>query len=382
MRMENLGIGIIGCGNISAAYLKLAPLFRGLEIRAVADLNMAAAQARGAEFGVAAQSVEDLLGNPLVDVVVNLTVPQAHFAVSRRILQAGKHVYSEKPLVLTLEQGVQLRDLAAAKGLFVGCAPDTFLGTRAQQARALIDAGALGVIASGSAAVLSHGPESWHPNPEFFYAPGAGPMMDMGPYYIASLINLLGPVRRVGALTSSAMPSRVIGSGPREGQEFAVKTPSTIRALLEFHSGAQVGFEASWDVWHHKRSHFELYGTEGTLYLPDPNFFGGSLEMTGRDGVLRPVAPWDHPFGVDNDLSDLGPVANYRTAGLADMVAAVLAVREARCSLARALHAVEVMTACLASGESGAFVTLTTSCTRPEALDPSAARGLMRERRL
>ena len=211
----------------------------------MADLNIAAAQARGAEYGVAAQSVEDLLANGAVEVVINLTIPEAHFAVSRSILQAGKHVYSEKPLVLTLAQGVELQGLAAAKGLSVGCAPDTFLGASAQQARALIDAGALGEIASGSAVVLGHGPESWHPSPEFFYAPGAGPMMDMGPYYIASLINLLGPVRRVAALTSSATPTRVIGSGPREGQEIAVKTPSTVRALLEFHSGAGITFEAS-----------------------------------------------------------------------------------------------------------------------------------------
>lgn len=376
--MADLGIGLIGCGNISATYLKFASLFKGLDIRSVADLNMDAAQARGAEFGVTAQSVADLLANGSVDVVINLTIPEAHFAVSRSILQAGKHVYSEKPLVLTLEQGAQLRDLAAAKRLALCCAPDTFLGGSAQQARALIDAGALGMITAGSVAVQDHGPEGWHPNPEFFYAPGAGPMMDMGPYYIAGLINLIGPVRRVGALTSSATPTRVIGSGAREGQEIAVKTPSNIRALLEFHSGATMGFDASWDVWSHRRSHFEVYGTEGTLYLPDPNFFGGALQMAGRDGVVRAVEPWAHPFGLHNDVSDLEPVANYRTAGLADMVAALLEGREARCSLERGLHAVEVMTACLKSGETGEFVTLTTSCTRPAALGPAAAQALLR----
>lgn len=374
----NLGIGIIGCGNISTAYLKLAPLFKGLEVRAVADLNMEAAQARAAEFGVAAQSVEDLLANKAVDVVINLTIPEAHYPVSRQVLRAGKHVYSEKPLVLTVEQGVELRDLAAGKGLSVGCAPDTFLGGSHQQARALIDEGKLGVITAGSAAIQGHGPESWHPNPEFFYLPGAGPIMDMGPYYIANLINLLGPVRRVGALTSSATLTRVIGSGARAGQEIPVKTPSNIRALLEFHSGATIGFDASWDVWSHKRNHFELYGTEGTLYVPDPNFFGGNLEMAGRDGVIEVVKPWDHPFGLANHESNRGPVANYRTAGLADMVASVLEGRDARCSLERTLHGVEVMTACLKSGETGQFVTLTTSCTRPEALNPAAARAMLR----
>lgn len=374
----NLGIGIIGCGNISSAYLKLTPLFKGLEVRTVADLNIETARARGAEFNVAAQTVDDLLANRDIDVVINLTIPEAHYPVSRQILRAGKHVYSEKPLVLTLEQGVELRDLAAAKGLSVGCAPDTFLGGSHQQARALIDEGKLGVISAGSAAIQGHGPESWHPNPEFFYLPGAGPIMDMGPYYIANLINLLGPVRRVGALTSSATPTRVIGSGERAGQEIPVKTPSNIRALLEFHSGATIGFDASWDVWSHKRTHFELYGTEGTLYVPDPNFFGGKLEMAGRDGVIAAVEPWDHPFGVANHQSHQGMVANYRTAGLADMVASVLEGRDARCSLERTLHGVDVMTACLKSGETGKFVTLTTTCTRPEALNPAAARAMLR----
>ena len=216
--MTKLGIGIIGCGNISTAYLKLAPLFKGLEVRAVADINMEAATARAAEFNVKAQSVDDLLANPALDIVINLTIPDAHYPITKRILEAGKHAYSEKPLVLTLEQGTTLRDLAKAKGLSVGCAPDTFLGGAHQQARAILDEGTIGEITTGNAAIQAHGPESWHPSPEFFYQPGAGPVMDMGPYYIATLINLLGPVKRVGALTSSAEPERTIGSGPRQGQ--------------------------------------------------------------------------------------------------------------------------------------------------------------------
>ena len=377
--MANLGIGIIGCGNISTSYLRLAPLFKGLEVRAVADMNMAAATARAAEFNTRAQSVDDLLANNDIDVVINLTIPDAHYAVTRRILEAGRHAYSEKPLVLTLEEGVALRDLAASKGLAVGCAPDTFLGGTHQQARALIDDGRLGTITTGNAAIQGHGPESWHPNPEFFYLPGAGPIMDMGPYYIANLINLLGPVRRVGALTSSASPTRTIGSGDRAGQEIPVKTPSNIQALLEFHSGATIAFSASWDVWSHKRNHFELYGTEGSLYVPDPNFFGGPLEIAGRDGVIEKIEPWDHPFGIINQKGHRGEdLANYRTAGMADMVLAVTEGRDARCSLERTLHGVDVMTAALKSGETGQFITLTTTCTRPAALGPDQARALLR----
>jgi predicted dehydrogenase len=377
--MGNLGLGIIGCGNISTSYLRLAPLFKGLEVRAVADVNMAAAEARAAEFGVRAQSVDDLLASADVDVVINLTIPDAHFAVTRAILQAGKHAYSEKPLVLSLEQGKELRDLAATKGLAVGCAPDTFLGGAHQQARAVLDEGRIGSITAGSAAVLNHGMEHWHPNPDFFFLPGAGPMLDLGPYYVANLINLLGPVRRVGALTSSASATRTISNGARNGQTVPVKTPTNIHALLEFRSGATVNLSTSWDVWHHKRNHFELYGTEGTLYVPDPNFFGGQVEIGQKDGALEVLPGWDHPFGVPNqEHPQRGPLANYRTAGLADMVQALLSGRDARCSLERALHGVDVMMACLTSGETGEFVTLTTTCTRPAALGIAEARALLR----
>lgn len=377
--MANLGLGIIGCGNISTSYLRLAPLFKGLEVRAVADMNMAAAEARAAEFGVKAQSVDDLLANKDVDVVINLTIPDAHYPVSKAILEAGKHAYSEKPLVLSLEQGKTLRDLAASKGLAVGCAPDTFLGGAHQQARAVLDEGRIGTITAGCAAVLNHGMEHWHPNPDFFFLPGAGPMLDLGPYYVANLINLLGPVRRVGALTSSASPTRTISNGTRTGETVPVKTPTNIHALLEFHSGATVNLSTSWDVWHHKRNHFELYGTEGTLYVPDPNFFGGQIEIGHKDGSLEALPGWDHPFGVPNqEHPQRGPLANYRTAGLADMVQALMAGRDARCSLERTLHGVDVMMACLTSGETGQFVTLTTTCTRPAALGIEEARALLR----
>jgi len=376
--MDTLGIGIIGCGNISAAYLRLAPLFKGLQVRAVADVNKGAAEARAAEFGVEAQSVDDLLSNRAVDVVINLTIPDAHFGVTKAILEAGKHAYSEKPLVLSLADGLALRDLAQAKGLSVGCAPDTFLGGAHQQARAMLDDGVVGTITAGSAGVLNHGMEAWHPNPDFFFLPGGGPMLDLGPYYIANLINLLGPVRRVGALTSSATPTRVIQSEPRRGEVIPVRTPTNIHALLEFATGTTVTLSTSWDVWSHKRAHMELYGTEGTLYLPDPNFFGGTVEIGGKDGVVTPVAAWDHPLGRPNqEHAKHGALANYRTAGLADMAQAILQGRDARCSLDRALHGVEVMTACLLSGETGQFVTLQTSCTRPAALGLDEAAALL-----
>jgi predicted dehydrogenase len=375
---RELGVGIIGCGNISTAYFTLAPLFKGIKVVACSDINMNAAELRAEEFGVKAQTVEELLANPEVDVVVNLTIPDAHYPVSKQILEAGKHVYSEKPLVLSLEQGEDLRRIAMEKGLSVGCAPDTFLGGSHQLARQYIDQGGIGRVTSGTCHVMSPGMEMWHPNPDFFFLPGGGPILDLGPYYIANLINLIGPVKRVGALTSMASETRTITSEPRNGETIPVKTPTNIHALLEFANGATITLSASWDVWCHRHANMELYGTEGSLFVPDPNFFGGVVEATGRNKEIKPLEVWDHPFGIDNQESQQGPRANYRTAGLADMALAILEGRDARCSLDRVLHGVDVMTAILKSGETGEFITLSTTCTQPAALGVEEARALLK----
>ncbi|NSZ16865.1 Gfo/Idh/MocA family protein [Agrobacterium vitis] len=375
---RELNVGIIGCGNISSAYFTLAPLFKGITVVACADINMNAAELRAEEFGVKAQTVDELLANPAVDVVVNLTIPAVHYAVSKQILEAGKHVYSEKPLVLSLEEGESLRRIAKDKGLSVGCAPDTFLGGAHQLARKHIDEGGIGRVTSGTCHVMSPGMEMWHPNPDFFFLPGGGPILDLGPYYIANLINLIGPVKRVGALTSMASDTRTITSEPRNGEVIPVKTPTNIHALLEFVNGATITLSASWDVWCHRHANMELYGTEGSLFVPDPNFFGGVVEATGRNKEVKPLEEWDHPFGINNQESAQGPRANYRTAGLADMALAIIEGRDARCSLDRVLHGVDVMTAILKSGETGEFVSLSTTCTQPAALGVEEARALLR----
>ncbi|MFC7704306.1 Gfo/Idh/MocA family protein [Plastorhodobacter daqingensis] len=377
VRPATLGLGIIGCGNISVTYLSLAPLFRGIEMRACADLDLSAAQARAAEYGIVAQSVEDLLGNPDIDIIVNLTIPDAHFAVSRAALEAGKHVYSEKPLVLSLQEGLELRALAEARGLRVGCAPDTFLGGAHQYARHLIEEGRLGQVIAGGAAVMSHGMEHWHPNPAFFFQPGGGPILDLGPYYLSNLVNLIGPVRRVAALTSMGSPTRTVTSEPRRGEKITVRTPTNIHALLEFCNGATFTLSASWDVWAHRRVNTELFGAEGSLFLPDPNFFGGLVEFAGTDGEIVPEPAWDHPFGIPNQEHARGAMANYRGAGLADMAVALIEGRPHRCSLDLALHGIEVMMAILASGEEGRFVEMTTTCTQPAPLGPDEARALL-----
>lgn len=372
--MSKLGVGIIGCGNISTAYLRLAPLFRDIEMRGVADLNPDAAQARGAEFDVPVYDIDGLLAAGNIDIVVNLTVPAAHYTVTTAILEAGKHAYSEKPLVLTLDEGEALRALARSTGLRVGSAPDTFLGGAHQQAREMIDDGKLGEIVAGTAHVMSHGMEHWHPNPDFFFQPGGGPVLDIGPYYVANLVQLIGPARRVAALASSATPTRTITSELRHGETIDVETPTNIHALIEFENGATITLSTSWDVWAHRHAPMELYGTEGSLFVPDPNFFGGTVEFAGRDGLIAPVSSWEHPFGVANQNDGH---ANYRTAGLADMAQAIRHGRAHRCSLDLAVHAVDIMTSILKSGETGSFVELSTTCTRPEALAPDAAQGLL-----
>jgi len=377
---KTYGVGIMGAGNISAAYLRLAPLFKGLEVRAVADILPEAAKKRSAEFGVAAQTPDELLKNSEIDVIVNLTIPATHYRVSMDAISAGKHAYSEKPFVLTLEEGMALKKAADERHLRVGSAPDTFLGGAHQQVRNLIDSGKLGRITSGTTHVMSRGMEHWHPNPDFFFQVGAGPILDIGPYYVTDLIQLLGPVKRVTAFTGMARTERIVtAEGPFKGTSIKVGTPTTIHGVLEFHSGAIVTIGASWDVASHGHHNIELYGTEGTVYVPDPNFFGGDITITDIAGAKTKVEPWDHPFGkVNQDPGGTNPRANYRTAGLADMMAAIEAGRSARCGLDVALHAVDVMTSLLKAGESGQVLTLATTCERPAALGPDEARALLK----
>jgi predicted dehydrogenase len=378
---KTYGVGIMGAGNISSAYLRLAPLFRNLEVRAIADILPAAAQRQAEAYNVKAQTPDELLKNSEIDVVVNLTIPGTHFSVSRDIITAGKHCYSEKPFVLDVEDGKVLKTLAEERNLKVGSAPDTFLGGAHQQERAVIDSGKVGKIASGTMHVLSRGMEHWHPNPDFFFQPGGGPILDLGPYYITDLISLVGPIKRVTAFTGMARTEREVTTpdSPVKGSFIKVGTPTTIHSILEFHNGAIITLGASWDVASHGHHNIELYGTEGSVYVPDPNFFNGDVTVTDREGAKEKLTPWDHPFGKANqELDQPNPRANYRNAGLADMMDSIETGKPARCSIDVALHAIDVMTSILKAGETGQVVTLTTTCERPAALGPDDARALLR----
>ena len=380
-----MGVGIIGCGNISWAYLKLSSLFKGIQVRAVADVNMAAAEARAKEFGVKAQTVKDLLKNKDIDIVVNLTVPAVHYKVSKQILEAGKHVYSEKPLTLSYKDALALQKYAAKKKLRVGSAPDTFLGSSHQLARKTIDDGKIGKVVAGTCHFMGPGMEMWHPNPDFFFVPGGGPMLDMGPYYISNLVNLIGPVKRVAALAGTGRKERVINSqpnNPRNGEKLKVKTPTTYHALLEFANGACITVGLSWDVWAHKHQNMEIYGQTGAMFVPDPNFFGGDVMVAGADQKPVALPGWDHPFGKNNwghgnSQTDL-VWANYRCAGLADMADAIMKKRLARCDISMVAHVVEVMTAVMEAGTKRKVIKLKSTCKRPAPLGPDEARALMK----
>ncbi len=372
--MKTLGLGLIGCGNISTTYLDLAPLFKGVEIRSVTDLNAELAAQKAESYGIRSEPLDAMLAADDIDMVVNLTIPEAHFEISKKAIEAGKHVYSEKPFVLTLDEGLELVALANVKGVRLGSSPDTFLGGSHQQARALLDAGEVGDIISGTCHIMGHGMEDWHPNPDFFYREGGGPILDMGPYYLTNLVQLLGPVARVQATSSTPYKTRTITNGPRNGEEVPVTTPTTFHAILDFASGATITLGASWDVWKHRHDHMELYGTKGSLFLPDPNFFGDVVKMAKPGGEIEDLPLSAHPFHAANQEEK----ANYRTAGAAEMAQAILEGRPHRCNGQMALHVVEVMTGILAAGESGAPVQIKTSCERPAPLAEIDATKLLK----
>jgi predicted dehydrogenase len=378
--MKTFGLGVIGCGSISSVYFRNANLFKGLKVAACADVNPAAAAKQSAAFGIQALSVEDLLASRDVDIVINLTVPNAHYDVSMAALKSGKHVFTEKPLAARAALGRKLLEAAKKRGLSIGSAPDTFLGAAGRKARALIDGDAIGRVVTGTAFVFGHGMENWHPNPEFFFKPGGGPALDLGPYYIAALINLLGPIARVQALTSIGEARRLVTAvGPHQGAWIDVETPTTVLALLEFVGGAHVVAGMSWDVWRHGAAPIEIHGTEGSLRLPDPNFFGGIVETSLRGDDWRAHETKRDAFGAPNQPAAEPKVANYRVLGVADLAASIRDDRSPRAGGDLALHTLETLEAILRSGSEGRAIRLPPAEVRPVLLGETEARALLKE---
>ncbi len=364
--MRKIGVGIIGCGNISQAYFNGAKVFKNIEIVACADQNRAAAEAKAAENSTTAQSVEELLANPNVDVVLNLTIPKAHTEVNLKALNAGKHVYLEKPLAVVRADAEKTLKLAKRKKLRVGCAPDTFLGAGLQTSRKLIDDGFIGKPIGGTAFMMCHGHESWHPNPGFYYERGGGPMLDMGPYYLTALIHLLGPIKTVSASTACSFPVRTCTCEAQFGRRLPVSVQTHQAGVLEFACGAIITLTMSFDVWKHTHSRIEIYGSEGSLQVPDPNTFGGPVKLFRPEDEDWREATLTHKYAK-----------NMRSIGLADMAKGIVDKRPHRCSGELAFHALDAMLAFEESAKSRRHIILKSGCAQPAAFPTNQVEGLL-----
>ncbi len=351
-------VGLIGCGNISNAYFKgCAPYSKLIQITACSDLDLARARAKAEEQGIAkACTPSELLKDPDIDIILNLTIPKAHAEVNLAALKAGKHVYCEKPFSLTKREGAKVLAEAKKRKRWVGCAPDTVLGGGIQTCRKLIDDGAIGKPIAAAANMVCHGHESWHPSPEFYYQAGGGPLFDMGPYYLTSLVTLLGPAKSVIASARISFKTRTITSQPLSGKIVKVQTPTHLSGVVEFANGAVAAVTMSFDVWAHHLPMLEIYGTEGSLQCPDPNTFGGEVWIKKQQDAEWSQTPLTH-----NDQTGRG-------VGLADMACAIQKHRLNRQNGSIALHIVEIMEAFHISARSGCRVPIKSVCRQPESI--------------
>jgi predicted dehydrogenase len=360
-----VGVGVIGAGNISKQYLDNLRVFPDLKVHVIADLFDDAAAARAKEYGIPEWGPPELaLNHPDVEIIVNLTIPAAHVEVATAAVNAGKHVWTEKPFSLDRESGLGLLKAADAAGIRLGTAPDTFLGAGLQTARRLIERGDIGTPLTAMTTFQTPGPESWHPNPAFLFQYGAGPLFDMGPYYLTALVQTFGSVRRVAAVGSKAKEVRVIGSGPKLGEEFTVDVPTHVSAMAQFENGASSHSVFSFESPRPRMGFVEITGTEATISLPDPNYF---------DGDVRLWRAGDEEWTV---IPAAGPT-NGRGMGVLDMARAIRAGVPHRATGNLAYHVLDTMVSISESVESGTFVDVESSAPAspalPEDWDPTAA---------
>lgn len=364
-----MNVGIVGVGCISGIYLKnLHEVFHELRLVAVCDLIRERAEKAQKEYNVPKlyDTMEELFADPEIDIVLNLTRPYQHYEVSKAALLAGKHVYSEKPLGADLAEGEELVALAKEKGLVIGGAPDTFMGAGIQTCRKLIDEGLIGEVVGGRCVMASHGVETWHPDPDFYYQRGGGPLFDMGPYYITALINLLGGIKSVYGYHRTAYQTRLITAKPHEGEIIQVNTPTHIESFLTFDSGVVVSLLTSFDVYNTKQTNIEIYGTKGTLYVPDPNCFDGKI--TFYNGETRQAE--EYPLAFDYGK-------NSRCLGLADMAKAIETGKPSRTTCKQTFHVLEAMASIMKSADLQAPVALTSHFEREAPMDPALPHGVL-----
>lgn len=365
--MQKIKVGIVGCGNISSIYLQnLSTAFNNIELVACADIVFERAQKKVGEKdengklkfgGVRAMTVADVLAIEDIEIIVNLTNPHAHFNVAMDALDAGKNVYNEKPLVLSLEEGHKLLAFAEERDLLVGCAPDTFMGAGIQTCRKLIEDGWIGKPTSATAFMCCSGHESWHPNPAFYYLNGGGPMFDMGPYYLTALVNLLGPVETVVGMNGMASKERVCTSKECNGVVLPVEVPTHVTGLLRFTCGAIATLITSFDVSGHHLPCIEIHGTLGSLQVPDPNDFGGKVSYCRRGSSEWKEVPLTHSYSV-----------NSRGIGVADMAKSLNGSGDHHANGRLGLHVLEIMHSIHKSFEKRAFLDIVSEVSKPKEL--------------
>ena len=361
-----LKAGLIGCGNICGAYLRNNAVFPHVRIVKCASKGGESARAAAEEFGLRAVTVDELLRDPEIDVILNLTIPEVHVELNLRALEAGKHVYTEKPFAITREDARKVLRAASERGLRVGCAPDTFLGGGHQTCRKLIDEGLIGEIVGASGAMICRGHETWHPDPEFYYTYGGGPMLDMGPYYVTALINLMGRVSKVTGVTKISFPERTITSQPLAGTVIHVSAPTYITGVLHFESGAIANLTTTFDVYKSDSHDIEIYGSKGTLFVPDPNGFCGPVRF--YDGETKEMKEFPLEFDYDE---------NSRALGLADMAKAIETGRAPRASYKQTFHVLEVMQAFEKSSKEGRTVEIESPYERQIPMNPASVHGIL-----
>jgi len=364
--MEKLKVGIVGCGKISGIYFKnLCTVFDNVAVVACADLDVARAKEKVAEYpSVRVSTLEDMLADAEVELIVNLTTPQGHYPIAMAAVQAGKHVYNEKPLTLTRAEGQELLAAADKAGVLVGNAPDTFLGAGIQTCCRLIDEGLIGTPIGAQAFLLGAGHERWHPDPEFYYQKGGGPMFDMGPYYLTALVSLLGPVRRVTGSARISFAQRTITSEKKRGQIIDVEVPTHVTGIMDFASGAIGTIVTSFDVQGSQTPRIEIFGSEGTLSVPDPNTFGGPIRVK-RKGANE----WE-----ELTLRE-GYAENARGLGVSDMAVAIREGRPHRTNATLGYHVLDLMHAFHDASEQGRHVMLESTCERSELMPEGLFEG-------
>jgi len=380
-----LKVGLVGCGHIAETYFRSQKYFNNIEIISCADINAEASKKCAQEYNIEAQEVDDLLIDKKINIVLNLTTPQAHYEIIKKTLLAGKHSYCEKPLSTNYDHGAELLQLANDNNLYIGNAPDTFLGGGAQLARQLIDQNKIGDIKLGAINFAFPGVQSFHPEPESWFKKGGGPVIDMGPYYFTALVNLLGPAKSVRATATKVYDYRTIVTGPKKGHKFEVEIPTSITGSIEFKNSAVIQFFLSFDVINHQRNHIELYGTKGSMIVPDPNMFGGSVFSSySESGEWKEYSSSNMLIGKMNIFNksvrsnEQPEVANYRGVGLSEMIDAIENKRTNRCNGELSLHVLDIIDSTINAAINGAEQNLRTNCERPMVFSENEIKQLMK----